>query len=182
MKKTNSKPIQEPKSIPHKYLDFIGLFICAFGFFYSIWYCQDHKPITTVYEEYAEQTEHFRLSDEYYAHGELRDIDAETFSQLIAEQKSFIVMAHMITCPAETPLHTTTETLVSTDNLVIFGMMDDEFKQTSLHDTVKYLPTAAIYRDGQLVAWLDAESDTDLPAYKSADGLRNWLAQYIELQ
>ena len=182
MKKTNSKPIQEPKSIPHKYLDLIGLFICAFGFFYSIWYCQYHEPITTVFEAPAEQTERFRLSDEYYTPGELRDIDAATFNQLIADQKSFVIMAHMITCPAETPLHTTTETLISTDNLVIFSMMDEEFKQTSLHDSVKYLPTAAIYRDGQLVAWLDAESDNDLPAYKSADGLRNWLAQYIELQ
>ncbi len=182
MKKRTPKAIKEPAEFSHKHLNRIALFVCAFGLLFSIYYCQNHPPITTYIEDPVSESTKFRLDDEYYRAGELRDIAAADFNQLVADKKSFIVMAHMLICPAEAPLHTTTQTLTSTDNLVIYGMTEEEFKQTSLSETIKYLPTAAIYRDGELVAWLDAESDADLPAYKSADGLRDWLSRYIELQ
>ena len=35
---------------------------------------------------------------------------------------------------------------------------------------------------GELVKYLDAESDEDIPYYQSAEGLRNWLNNYINLK
>ena len=51
----------------------------------------------------------------------------------------------------------------------------------ALADSIKYLPSAAIYRQGELIKYLDAESDEDIPFYQSAENFRNWLSKYINL-
>ena len=123
----------------------------------------------------------FRLDDDFYTGGQLNELSSTEFEQLIAQQASFVLIAHMEYCPAETPLTTTAEELIHQKNYGLYGLKGDEFKSSSLASTIKYLPSAAIFRDGQLVAYLDAESDADIPYYQSATQLENWLNKYIEL-
>jgi hypothetical protein len=133
-------------------------------------------------QQSATTAQRFPLSSEYYAEqGALIDITAQDFENLIAEKKSFIVMAHMLICPAEAPLTTTVEQFTHDNPIVVLSLDESEFKNTNLKQTIKYLPTAAIYHDGKLVAWLDAESDDDLPTYKSASAFKSWLSNRITL-
>ena len=123
----------------------------------------------------------FRLSDEYYKGGELKSVDSSAFAKLISDKKSFIVMAHMATCPVKMPLTNTTKEFAKQHNITILDLNSDEFKKTELAKSVKYLPSAAIYRDGKLVAYLDAESDTDMQYYQSADDFKNWVTRWVNL-
>jgi hypothetical protein len=129
----------------------------------------------------SENNNAFSLSSEFYNHGEFKDIDASEFEQLIKEKKSFIVVARMLFCPANMPMTTNADTVSAEENITIFSLYQEPFKEIELANTVKYLPTAAIYKEGKLVAWLDAESDEDLPYYKSPEDFKKWLSKYIKL-
>ncbi len=148
--------------------------IIAIGIVCCIFFARHIAPTTS---------QKFRLDAEYYnqEQGSLQSITAKEFAQLLADKKSFVIIAHMVLCPAEAPLTTTAEQFVDDQKLRFYDITETEFDQTALHDTVKYLPTAAIYRDGQLVAWLDAESDADLPAYKTTADFERWLSSYVQL-
>lgn len=123
----------------------------------------------------APETETFPLSAEIYAEANFQELSTAEFEQLIAEQKSFIVILHMAVCPAEFPIKDVAKQVAQAENLTIYSLKEDDFKQTALAATIKYLPSAAIYRTGELVAFLDAESDEDLEYYKNADGFLKWL-------
>lgn len=106
---------------------------------------------------------------------EATELTAADYQKLIAEHKSFLVVVHMTICPAEFPLTDTTKKLVHEEKVQIYYMNEAEFKQTSLAERIKYLPSLAVIRDGQVVNFLDAESDQDLEAYKSVEALKSWL-------
>ena len=127
----------------------------------------------------VDKIEQFSLSEEMYGQGEFREITAEELEQLIETKKSFVVVVHMVVCPAEFPVTSIAKQLAHDDGVVIYGLMEEEFKQTALAKTIRYLPSVALYREGELVAYLDAESDSDLEYYKTVDGLRRWLSRYL---
>lgn len=125
--------------------------------------------------------EKFPLSTEMYDGGEMVEVTAAEFGQLLAERKSFIVVVHMMLCPAEFPVTSIAKQLAHDDGLVIYGLTEEEFRQTALAEKIKYLPSVVIYHEGELVSFLDAESDADLPYYQTVEGLRKWLRRYVEL-
>lgn len=126
--------------------------------------------------------EKFNLESELYGGSQLKELSVDEFEKLIEEKKSFVLIAHMDFCPAETPLTSTAEQLVHDDGFTFYGLKSTEFEKSSLSKSVTYLPSAAIYHNGELVKYLDAESDEDIPYYQSAEGLRNWLNNYINLK
>ena len=54
-------------------------------------------------------------------------------------------------------------------------------KKTELYDEVKYYPSFAIYKDGKLIDFLDAESDEDLNRYKETEAFESWFNEYVEI-
>ena len=126
--------------------------------------------------------EKFNLESDLYSGSELKELSVDEFEKLVKNKKSFVVIAHMDFCPAETPLTSTAEQLVHDDGFTFYGLKSTEFEGSSLSQSVTYLPSAAIYHNGELVKYLDAESDEDIPYYQSAEGLRNWLSNYINLK
>lgn len=126
--------------------------------------------------------EKFALSAEMYTKGEVVEITAQEFDQLVAEQKSFVVVLHMVVCPAEFPVTNSAKELAHNEGIVIYNLVEEEFKQTMLARTVKYLPSVAVIHEGELVGYLDAEADEDVKYYKTAAGLKEWLGQYIKME
>ena len=68
------------------------------------------------------------------------------------------------------------------DGYTFYGLKGDEFKNSLASETIKYLPSAAVINRGEIVDYLDAESDEDIPYYQGADSLREWLQKYINLE
>lgn len=124
--------------------------------------------------------EKFELSEEMYDDGELVEITARDFNELVAEKKSFVVVLHMVICPAEFPVTNSAKELAHSEGMVIYSLVEDEFKQTMLAKTIKYLPSVAIIHEGELAGYLDAEADEDVKYYKTAAGLKEWVEQYVD--
>ena len=54
-----------------------------------------------------------------------------------------------------------------------------EAKESSIHDYVKFVPSVAIVRKGEVVDYLDADSDDDTSKYNEAQALQDWIKSYI---
>lgn len=107
--------------------------------------------------------------------GEVVEITAEQFASLVDEQQSFTVIVHMTVCPAEFPLSAVAKKYAHNSGATLYSLDEEEFKQTELAETVKYLPSAAVYRDGKLLKYLDAEKDEDMPYYKTVEAFGEWV-------
>lgn len=129
-----------------------------------------------------EAVERFRLSDMVDGQGELKEITAQEYNTMVAERKNFVVVLHMVVCPAEFPITNSAKQLAHDESLRLYSMVEDEFAQTDLARRIKYLPSVAIIREGDVVDFLDAEADEDLPYYKTAAGLKEWLEQWVEIK
>lgn len=124
--------------------------------------------------------EKFGLSEEMYAKGELVEITASEFDELVAQKKSFVVVLHMVICPAEFPVTNSAKQLAHDEKMTIYSLVEEEFRQTFLAQKIKYLPSVALIREGELVDFLDAEADEDVKYYKTSEGLKAWIGKWVE--
>ncbi|MBQ3318451.1 hypothetical protein IJG76_00285 [Candidatus Saccharibacteria bacterium] len=129
-----------------------------------------------------ENREAFSLSQEFYESEEgLKEISAEEFSRLVAEKKSFLVLGHTLACPMGMPLTTLVKEFSSNHKILIVSLDKENFEQAGLSSKIKYLPTMVIYQEGEIVKYLDGEKNEDLPAYKTLEGLENWVKKYVKI-
>lgn len=136
-----------------------------------------------VWWQNTRQSEKFSLSGGNYGEAATPEITAAEFEDLVAEKQSFIVVAHMMLCPAELPLKDVAKKLAQEEKLRIYFLNENEFAQTELKAEIKYLPTAVVMRDGKVVKFLDAEADEDVGAYQTVEGLKEWLDKVgVELE
>ena len=54
-----------------------------------------------------------------------------------------------------------------------------EFKKTKFYETVKYGPTVIVIQNGNIIAYLDANSNLDLAKYQNANTFESWIKKYI---
>ena len=55
----------------------------------------------------------------------------------------------------------------------------EEFKNTNIYKTVKYAPSVILVEKGNVVAYLDAESDDDLNKYQDINEFEEWMNNYV---
>ena len=61
-----------------------------------------------------------------------------------------------------------------------YRIMWSQAKESSLHESVKFVPSVAIVREGKIVDFLDADSAEDTDKYNDAEALRSWIDEYIK--
>ena len=55
----------------------------------------------------------------------------------------------------------------------------DEFKKTDFYKSVKYAPSVIIIENGNIISYLDANSDIDLEKYQDVNKFEEWLNNYV---
>ena len=55
------------------------------------------------------------------------------------------------------------------------------YKKTNYYKKVKYAPTIIIINKGKVVAYLDANSNSDLNKYQDIKEFEQWISNYIYL-
>lgn len=125
----------------------------------------------------------FSLEKEYYGTAELTEIDASEFQRLVDDHKSFALLIYNEACTSSASADFQRVILDYQNErpMKFYELKASEVEQTSLADTIKFFPSFAIFRKGELVDFLDAASDEDLAAYSTMDGFNHWLASYIRL-
>jgi len=116
---------------------------------------------------------------ESYGESESVLLDSEEYEQMIAEKRSFLVMVSQPGCIRTDDMSTWFLEYPKEMQFKYYSMGWAHAKETSLHNYVKYAPSIAVIRSGEVIAWLDADSEEDSQYFGDPEELKTWLKKYI---
>lgn len=123
----------------------------------------------------------FYLDKKYYNNGEFISSSANTITKLNQDKENYIVYIYNYYCTFPTPCEDIFKNVLTKYKIDIYSLSYDEMKKTDFYETIKYSPSVAIIKKGQIVAYLDTEKDEDYNIYQNEKDFDNWLNKYIYL-
>ncbi len=127
------------------------------------------------------KVEPFKLDDEYYNKKEVINVDENDFNKLIKDKKSFVIFVYMSGCLSCSDFDNVLVDFLEENKITIYKIAYADAKETSLKKKILYAPSLVIFKEGKMVAYLDAVSKEDLPYYESSEELKKWFTKYVEL-
>ena len=161
----NSKKPIDPK--PNKIALVTIMIFCAVVFFGGYFLIQNKVP------------KRFHLDDDLYGNSEAIDITRADYEKLVSDKKSFIVMVDKPDCYTTANMRKWMSDFPSSTQFKYYRIMWSEAKESSLHNFIKFVPSIAIVHKGEILDYLDADSDEDVDKYDNPNSLRNWINSYI---
>lgn len=120
----------------------------------------------------------FYLEDKYYNKGEYISIS----SKEINDNESFVLYTYNNFCALPVHCENIFKEVMEKNKIDVLSIPFEDFKNTSFYKKVKYAPSILIIRKGEIIAFLDANSDEDLEKYQDTNKFENWLKEYIYLE
>ena len=127
----------------------------------------------------TKKIEKFYLDDIYYNDGNFITVDAETLNNI--DDKNYLLYTYNNFCIFQIPCDDIFKSVMEKHNIDIIGIPFSEFKNTRYYDKVKFAPSVIIIKNGEIVAYLDAESDEDFNRYQDVNEFESWLNEFIYL-
>ena len=121
----------------------------------------------------------FRLDADDYGESVEVYIDDKEYTEMISQKRSFIVMVDKPGCVTTSDISDWLQKYPDEMKFKYYNLRWSYAKKTSLHDYVKFTPSIALIREGEVVAWLRADSDEDKSYYEDSEALKSWLKKYI---
>lgn len=122
-----------------------------------------------------------KLEDKYYKRSEFIDVDHSKVNDLIKSKESFVVFIYQPMCTMSSEFEELLDEYMDIRKISIYKMSFSDMKKTSLKDTVRFYPSFIIFKDGEVVDFLDADSDEDTNRYKILKAFKEWVESYIEV-
>ena len=122
-----------------------------------------------------------KLEDKYYKRSEFIDVDHSKVNDLIKSKESFVVFIYQPMCTMSSEFEELLDEYMDIRKISIYKMSFSDMKKTSLKDTVRFYPSFIIFKDGEVVDFLDADSDEDTSRYKLVKSFKEWFESYVEV-
>lgn len=122
----------------------------------------------------------FYLDDEYYGKGKLVSIKAEDINSL--EDKTYIVFIYNNYCNLPIPCEDIFKKVAKDNDLIFYTLSYEEMQNTFFKEKIQYAPSVVIVHKGEIIDYLDANSDDDYDKYQDKKAFLNWLKNYIYLK
>lgn len=121
----------------------------------------------------------FSIEKEYYKESKFIDVSSEDIKELKENKKSFIVFTYNNYCMLEIPCDEIFKKVMNKYNISFLYLPYEEMKNTFIYDEVKLAPSVILIKEGEIVAYLNTESDEDLIKYQDTEEFEKWLTSYI---
>lgn len=122
----------------------------------------------------------FYLNDEYYNAGKLVDIDSKELTNILKSNDSFILFTFNPYCNFKVSCENVVENFSKNNNITIFKIPFEEFKNTKLYNTIKYAPSIILINNGKIETYLDPNKDEDSIKYQEEKALKDYIEMYID--
>jgi len=119
----------------------------------------------------------FTLSSEYYNEAKESIIDQNTLEKMLSESQSFILISYLPTCTNN--IITFLKNYSDSHTISYFYINWSDFRETSLKNTVHFSPSVMLIKNGQVIDFLDANSNNYIAQYTNYTDFENWLNKYI---
>ena len=124
----------------------------------------------------------FYLNDEYYNAGKLVDIDSKELRNMLKSNDSFILFTYNPYCNFKVSCEDVVENFSKNNNITIFKISFEEFKNTKLYNTIKYAPSIILINKGKIETYLDPNKDEDSIKYQEEKALKDYIEMYIDIK
>lgn len=124
----------------------------------------------------------FYLNDEYYNAGKLVDIDSKELTNMLKSNDSFILFTYNPYCNFKVSCENIVENFSKNNNITIFKIPFEEFKNTKLYNTIKYAPSIILINKGKIETYLDPNKDKDSIKYQEEKALKDYIEMYIDIK
>lgn len=121
----------------------------------------------------------FYLEDKYYNEEVSVEINNLELENKIKNKESFALFIHQPGCSKSYEFNKIQSLYQQNNNVSFNKILFEDMKKTSLYKKIKYYPSFAIFNNGELVDFLDAESNDDIMKYKDYDAFSNWFNSYV---
>ncbi len=122
-----------------------------------------------------------KLESKYYKSNDYIDLEIEDVSKLIKSKESFVIFIYQPMCTMSSTLEEILEEYLKDKNINFYKMSFTDMKKTELKDVVRFYPSVIIFDDGEVVDYLDANSDEDTKKYKEVKSFKEWFESYVEV-
>lgn len=123
--------------------------------------------------------EKFYLEDSHYGNAAITEITLEELETLENEKKNFGVFVYLPGCTSCAQFRTVLEEYTVDKNIEFYTISIKNVKGSSIDEVVEYAPSLVLYKDGNVVSYLDSLSNEHIPALTTVDGFNSWLEEYI---
>ena len=119
----------------------------------------------------------FYLDDKYYNNGDAIKMTSSEIESLDGE--NFLLFTYNSACGMARPCEDVFDYDLKEKKLDYITIPFSEFRNTKYYETVKYAPSFIIVKNGEVVAYLDADNDAHLDYYQNEKSFENWLNRRI---
>ena len=117
------------------------------------------------------------LDDICYSSNDFIDIDNEYLNK--TPLNNYVLFIYNNYCSLPIPCEKIFKEYMDKYDVSFLSMNIDEYKKTGFYSEVKYAPSVLVISNGNIVAFLDAESDDDLGKYQDVNEFETWINNYI---
>lgn len=116
------------------------------------------------------------LDDIYYNNGEQIKVDSDHINNL---EGTYILFTYNNYCTFKISCDMIFETFMDKYDIDFLSIPFEDFKNTKYYETVKFAPSILIISNGEIIKYLDANSDEDLIRYQDVEAFEKWLDNYV---
>ncbi len=124
----------------------------------------------------------FSLNEEYYGTTETDSIDYAKLEDLTEDKKSFAVFVYQPLCETSAAFEEVLDQFRTENSVGFYKIAFADLKDTALGEQVKHYPSFMVFKNGELMEFLDAEADEDKEYYQDADGFKRWFSKYVNIK
>lgn len=119
----------------------------------------------------------FFLDDEFYWQDVYIEITAQDFETL--GNDNYVLFTYNNYCALSIPCDEIFQEFMTKNNVSFLSMKYDEFKNTKLHEKVRFAPSVIIVKNWKIVDYLDSENDNDVDLYQDVDKFGKRFEKYV---
>lgn len=123
-----------------------------------------------------------KLDDKFYNSTEYIQLTGAELNDMQDSDSSYLIYLHNDNCTLVIPFKEILDKYVDKYHISFYNMRFEEFKDTYMHDEVKYAPSVIIVSKGKVIDYLNADKDEDYERYQDVDKFAEWLNSYIEVE
>ena len=120
---------------------------------------------------------YFTLEDKYYDNSSFIELSVDDYDKLINDQESFALFVYQPMCVASSDFESILTKFSNTYKITFYKMPFKDMKE--LNKDIEYYPSMVIYNKGQVVDFLDANSDEDTDYFLSVEDFTSWFSHYV---
>lgn len=131
--------------------------------------CSSNEKIEKVY-----------LDDNLYGNSNYIKITKNELENL--ENSTYIIYTYNNYCSLKIPCEVIFKNVMDKYKISMYSISYDQFKETFLHNKVKYAPSVIIVDKGKILSYLDSNKKEDIDKYQVEYDFEKWLEKYIYLK